>query len=153
MGQRAEVARPRPGTAGFTLLELIVTLLVLALAVGVVAPTVGRSTETVRARAQVAGFCALLRHAREQAISDRRRYTVVVDPVARRVSVLADAELSEVRPLPEPLAVAANPPAALSVRFEPHGVSSGGDFQLTSGRASYRVTVDPLTGRVRADRR
>jgi general secretion pathway protein H len=152
MGQRAEVAWPRPGSAGFTLLELVVTLLVLALAVGVVAPTVARSTETVRARSQVARFCALLRHAREQAISDHRRYTVVVDPIARRVSVLADAEVSEVRALPEPLVVEANPPAALSVRFEAYGVSSGGDFRLTSGHVSYRVTVDALTGRVRTDR-
>ncbi|MBI1847999.1 MAG: GspH/FimT family protein [Candidatus Rokubacteria bacterium] len=153
MGQRAEVTAARSGPAGFTLIELVVTLLVLALAAAVVAPAVGRSMETIRARAQVAGFAALLRHSREQAVSTHRRYTVVVDPGARSVSVLADDEVREVRPLPASLVVEASPPPALSVRFEPQGVSSGGDFRLTSGRIAYRVTIDPLTSRVRTDRR
>src|SRR5947207_10897101 len=81
MGRRSEVAR------GFTLLELIVTLAVLALAVAVVTPAIGRGTEGLRARAEVASFAATLRHAREQAITTQRTYRVVVDPDARRVSV------------------------------------------------------------------
>jgi prepilin-type N-terminal cleavage/methylation domain-containing protein len=48
---------------GFTLLELIATLLVMALAVALAAPTIGRSTETIRMRAEVARFSAILRHA------------------------------------------------------------------------------------------
>ena len=64
---------------GFTLLELIVTLAVLALAVAVVTPAIGRGTDGLRARAEVAGFAATLRHAREQAITTQRPYRVVVD--------------------------------------------------------------------------
>jgi prepilin-type N-terminal cleavage/methylation domain-containing protein len=140
---------------GFTLLELIVTLIVIALAVGLTVPAIGRFTESIRARAEVAGFSAMLRHARERAIVTRTAQAVVIDITGRRVSRLAggpDGEVRQTRALSERLIVEADPPPALTVRFEPQGGSSGGDFRLTSGSIAYRVTVDPLTGRVRSSR-
>jgi len=118
-------------------------------------PTIGRSTESVRVRAEVAGFSAMLRHARERAIVTRTPQAVVIDPAARRVRRLAggpEGEVRESRPLSERLTVEADPPPALTVRFEPQGGSSGGDFRLASGAIVYRVTVDALTGRVRSAR-
>jgi prepilin-type N-terminal cleavage/methylation domain-containing protein len=151
MGRRPAVAHPE---GGFTLLELVVTLLVLALAVGIVLPTVGRSTDAIRGRAEVARFSAMLRHAREQAITTQRPHTFVVDPGTHRIAITAGAdEVRETRALPADLVVQAEPPPALSVRFEPHGVSSGGAFWVTAGTSRYLVTVDALTGRVRAARR
>ena len=149
MGQRHEV-----GSRGFTLLELIVALFVIALAVGLVAPVVGRSTDSLRGRADIARFSAMLRYARDQAITTRRGYAVVVDPIANRATIVAAPdEVRRTLPLPPELRVEANPPQTLTVRFEPNGVSSGGDFRLTTGGTRYRVTVDPLTGRVRVERR
>ena len=151
MGRRAALTASR----GFTLLELVVTLSVLALAVGFAVPTIGRSMEAIRARADVAGFAAMMRHARERAIVTRKSQAVVVDPAARRVSLLAggpDGDVRETRTLPERLTIEADPPPALVVRFEPQGGGSGGDFRLTSGPVVYRVTVDALTGRVRSTR-
>ena len=148
MGLRHEVS-----DRGFTLLELIVTLFVIALAVGLVIPAVGRGTLTLRERAEVARFSAMLRHARDQAITTRRGHAVVLDPGAHRATLVADPdEVKQAYGLPPDLAVEPNPPTALSIRFEPSGVSSGGDFHLTTGRTRYRVTVDPLTGRVRLAR-
>lgn len=147
MGQQPEV-----DARGFTLLELIVTLLVLALAISLAGPAIGRSTETLRVRAEVAHFAALLRHAREQAITTRQPHAFVVDPAAHRVSIMAGDEVRESRALPPDLRVDADPLPAVSVRFEPYGVSSGGNFRLTSGALHYRVIVDPLTGRVRTNR-
>jgi general secretion pathway protein H len=138
---------------GYTLLELIVSLLVIALAVGLVIPAVGRGTETLRGRSEVAGFSAMLRHARDQAISTRRGHAVVVDPANRRASIVAAPdEVRQARPWPADLEIRANPPEALTVRFDPSGVSSGGDFRLVTRSVQYRVTVDALTGRVRAER-
>jgi prepilin-type N-terminal cleavage/methylation domain-containing protein len=151
MGLRAALTTSR----GFSLLELVVTLSVLALAVGFAVPTIARSTEAIRARADVAGFAAMMRHARERAIVTRKSQAVVVDPRARRVSLLAggpDGDVRETRALPERLTIEADPPPALVVRFEPQGGGSGGDFRLTSGTVVYRVTVDALTGRVRSTR-
>ena len=151
MGRGEAISNQR----GFTLLELVITLLVIALAVGLTVPAIGRSTESLRVRAEVAGFSAMLRHARERAIVTRTPQAVVIDPAAHRVSRRAggpEGEVRETRPLSERLTVAAEPPPALTVRFEPQGGSSGGDFRLASGGVVYRVTVDALTGRVRSAR-
>lgn len=147
MGDRAQVA-----SGGFTLAELVVTLLVLGLAVALAGPVVGRTVETVRARAEVARFSATLRHAREQAIATRRAHAVIVDPAEHRLRVVAGEEVRASRALPADLRVEGQSPAGLGVRFEPNGVSTGGDFRLTSGAIRYHVTVDPLTGRVRVER-
>jgi prepilin-type N-terminal cleavage/methylation domain-containing protein len=136
---------------GFTLLELVVTLMVLALALAVVGPTIGRTTDTIRTRAEVARFSALFRHAREQAITTQRPHELIVDPAAHRVTLRAGDEVRQTRSLPEHLTVQAEA-AALTVRFEPHGTTSGGDFRVASGNTRYRVTVDALTGRVRTAR-
>ncbi len=140
---------------GFTLLELIVTLFVLLLVAGLAVPVVGRSSDAIKARAEVAGFSAVLRHARERAITSRESHTVVIDPAGHKMTVFlggADGEVRETRPLPERLTVEATPPPALTVRFEPQGTSSGADYKVTTGSAVYRVTVDPITGRVKNTR-
>jgi Tfp pilus assembly protein FimT len=130
-----------------------VTLLVLALAVGLVAPAVGRSTQAIRARAEVSRFAALLRHTREQAITSRQPQVLVIDPAEHRVIIgTGDKDAKETLPLPANLTITGNPPQALTVRFEPHGVSSGGEFLAQSGDVRFRVTIDPLTGRVRSVR-
>lgn len=150
MGQHREVAAHH--SRGFTLLELVLTLFVVALAVALAVPAIGRTTETIRARADVAAFTALLRHAREQAITTRQRLSVVVDPAERRVTIASAEAVRETRALPPRVRLEASPPPALTVRFDPGGSSTGGAFRLTSGPVSYRVTVDAVTGRVRAQR-
>ena len=148
MGQQSEIE-----SRGFTLLELIVTLLVVAVAVGLVAPAIGRSTEAVRARAEVAGFAATLRRAREQAITKRQQHTVVVNPVSRLQTVMTgEDEVQWTHALSARLTIEAATPDGLTVRFEPQGTSSGGEFRVTSGAVTYRVTVDAVTGRVRNHR-
>jgi general secretion pathway protein H len=148
MGQQ-----PKVDARGFTLLELIVTLVVVAVAVGLVAPAIGRSTETLRARAEVAGFSATFRHAREQAITTRQQFTVVVNPPSHLLTVTTgEDEVRWTRALSSRVEIKAETPSALTVRFEPQGTSSGGAYRLTSGKISYRVTVDPVTGRVRNQR-
>lgn len=140
---------------GFTLLELIVTLAIMAVVMALVMPAVGRGTESVRMRAEVAGFAALLRHARERAIVSQKPQAVVVEVNNQRVSVRAggpDGEVRETRALPERLTVEATPPPALTVQFDSRGSSSGGDFRLSSGTITWRITVDALTGRVRSSR-
>jgi type IV fimbrial biogenesis protein FimT len=138
---------------GFTLLELLVTLLVLAVVVGLGLPTVGRSADTIRSRAEVARFAAVLRRAREEAITSRQARDVVVDPGAGRVRIMAGPDqVREAWTLPGGLTVQAATPEALTVRFEAYGVSSGGEYRLTTGTSHWRVVVDPLTGRVRTTR-
>jgi general secretion pathway protein H len=145
MGKQSEI-----GARGFTLLELIVTLLIVAIAVGLVAPAIGRSTEAVRTRAEVAGFSATFRHAREQAITTQQPFTVVVNPSSRLQTVTTgEDEVRWTRTFSARLTIEAETPSALTVRFEPQGNSSGGEFRLSAGTAAYRVTINAVTGRVK----
>ena len=116
------------GRRGFTLLELIVTLFVVALVTAIAVPTIGRSTEAVRVRADVAAFSAMLRHARERAITTRKAHAVVVDPGAHRMNIVTgrgEGEVGESRALPERLEIVATPPPALTVRFDPQAKGLG----------------------------
>ncbi|HEX3175778.1 MAG TPA: GspH/FimT family pseudopilin [Methylomirabilota bacterium] len=145
----------RRNSSGFTLLELIVTLFVILLTIGLAVPVIGRSSDTIRARADVAAFSAVLRHARELAIANRLSHSVVIDPAAHKMTVVtggSDGEVKETRVLPERVTVEATPPPALTIRFEPEGTSSGADYRVTAGGIAYRVTVDPITGRVKNTR-
>jgi general secretion pathway protein H len=148
MGQQ-----PKVDARGFTLLELIVTLVVIAVAAGLVAPAIGRSTESLRVRAEVAGFSATFRHAREQAITMRQAFTVQVNLANRLLTVTTgEDEVRWTRALSKRVELRADTPGSLAVRFEPQGTSSGGAFHLMSGKIVYRVTVDAVTGRVRNQR-
>lgn len=142
----------RAGLRGFTLIELAVTLLVLALAAAVVVPSVGRSVESVRARAEISGFAAYLRAAREQAITRGEAQSVRLDPESRSLMITAagsDAVRSS-RSFNYLLQIEPDPPEAPAVvTFAPLGYSSGGTFRIvTPGNRQYFVIVEPLTGRV-----
>src|SRR5207247_9521482 len=114
----------------------------------------GLSAYAGRSGAAVAGVSAFRRHARDRASASRVSHTVVIDPTHRTMTVLAgpEAEVRETRPLPERMTVEATPQAAFSVRFEPQGMSSGAEYRVKAGDVVYRVTVDPVTGRVKNTR-
>ncbi len=136
---------------GFTLLELILVLSIMALVAGLALPAVGRGVDTLQLRADVAAFSAFLRYAREQAITKREAHEVRVDPDAHLLTLTtAGGELPRTsRRLSPRVAIKPETRAGLSITFSPRGVSSGGSFRLVGadGRG-YRVLVDPLTGRV-----
>jgi general secretion pathway protein H len=141
------------GGPGFSLIELVLVLFVLALATAIALPVVGRTSEAVRVRTQVAGFSATLRHAREQAVATQQPYRVEINPAEHRLTVVAgEDDVRLTRFLSPQLTVQAVAAPSLTVAFEPHGVSTGGDFRLSSGDIVYFVSVDPLTGRVRVSR-
>ena len=141
----------RPRSRGFTLIELAVTLLVLSLAAAVVVPGLGRSIENVRARAEISGFAAYLRAAREQAITRGEAQAVRLEPETRSLVITAagsDAVRSS-RSFTYLARIEADPPDASVVTFAPLGFSNGGTFHIfTPGNRHYLVIVDPMTGRV-----
>jgi prepilin-type N-terminal cleavage/methylation domain-containing protein len=143
--------RPSKTTSGFTLIELAVTLLVFSLATAVVVPGIGRSIESVRARAEISGFAAYLRAAREQAIVRGEAQAVRLDPVTRSLFITtADSEaVRSSRSFTYLIRIEPDPPQALAVTFAPLGFSSGATYHiLASNNRRYVITVDPLTGRV-----
>jgi general secretion pathway protein H len=141
-----------PGIApGFTLMEVVLVLFILALAASVVVPAAGRGADAVRARAEVSAFAAFLRHAREQAVTRGEAHEVRLDPDARRL-VLTAGEPETVRAsrqLSREIRIEPASPAALTLRFLPQGHSTGGSFRIeAAGSRVYTVTVEAFTGRV-----
>jgi prepilin-type N-terminal cleavage/methylation domain-containing protein len=134
---------------GFTLIELVVTLFVLALAVGVAAPSIARGVDTVRTRAEAAGIATFLRAAREHAVTRNRAYEVRVRTDEGLVELRSGDAVSATRRLAPGLRVTADPPAARVITFLPQGLSSGGRLRVEMpGRRAYLISVDALTGRV-----
>lgn len=136
---------------GFTLIELAVTIMVLAIASAFIAPSIGRSLDGVRARAEVSGFAGFLRAAREQAVTRREPHEVRLDPESRTLAIWTEGARTarSTRSFSYLLSIEANPPTAKTVKFQPQGLSSGGTFHLVApGARRYVVTVDVITGRV-----
>jgi prepilin-type N-terminal cleavage/methylation domain-containing protein len=144
-------------TRGFSLVELVVVLAILATAVAVVAPGVGRAADGVRARAEVGAIAAFLRSAREQAVSRHQALEVQVDGerhtlVMRQAGQAGEAGVRATRAVSPLLRIAASP-LPPHVTFLPHGMSTGARFAIaTPGRRTYVITVDALTGRVSTER-
>ncbi len=143
---------------GFSLMELVVVLAVLAIAAAVVAPGVGRTADGVRARAEVGAVAAFLRSAREHAVSRQQAIEVRVDDethtlVMRQAGHTGEAAVQATRAISSLLRIAADPPPP-RVTFLAHGMSTGARFAIaTPGPRAYVITVDALTGRVSTERR
>jgi prepilin-type N-terminal cleavage/methylation domain-containing protein len=136
---------------GFTLVELAVTLMVLVLAAFLIAPSVGRGLDGLRARADVSGFSRYLRAAREQAVTRGQPQQVRLEDDGRTLAMLSGdpATARSSRHFAFLLGIEPEPPSARTVTFQPQGLSSGGAFYLLApGNRRYLVTVDPVTGRV-----
>ena len=144
-------------TRGYSLMELVVVLAILAVAAAVVGPAVGRTADDVRVRAELAGLAAFLRTAREQAATRQQTLEVTLDPEARvlllrRAGREGEAGVQASRVVSSVLRVASDP-AMPRLTFLPHGMSSGARFTIEApGPRVYVITVDPLTGRVTTQR-
>ncbi|HKW92354.1 MAG TPA: GspH/FimT family pseudopilin [Methylomirabilota bacterium] len=127
---------------GYTLIEAVVVLFVLALAAAVAGPSIERGLGAVRLRAEVAGVASFLRAARERAISQHTALDVDVDRDGRTLVLKASAAESgkdgeavrAVRRLSF-VRVEVDPSRARTVTFYAYGLSSGGHFRLEALRA------------------
>jgi general secretion pathway protein H len=130
----------REARHGFTLLELLVVLVIIALAGSIIAFGVGGGLENMRLRAASKQLLAIMRHARDQAASLKTKTSVEVDQETRRVLFQGGKGDYE---LPEDVLVKEK----TTIEFFPSGGSSGGEVVLENRRGrSYRVKVDRLTG-------
>jgi len=141
---------------GFTLIELIVVLLVLAIGAGLVRMQfgVGRASDVLQATAyQVASRC---RAARLAAIRRGTPAMVLIDLANR--TVRSDGGRAPVG-VPPNIAIHAQTsrgeqlsPSVAGIRFLPDGSSSGGTLRLEAGPRAYEIRVNWFTGRVSVER-
>jgi len=146
-------AGPRSASAGVTLLELLIVLVIMAIAAAIVYPMFGGSgVSTGELKSAARQVAAGLRLARSEALATRKETRVLLDLEQRSFRIDRDAY---VHPLPKTIEVKlftaqsdlVNDRVG-AIRFFADGGSNGGRVTLASGARKYEIDVDWLTGRV-----
>jgi len=134
---------------GFTLVELMVVLVIIALVMGLVATSMTRSISGAQARAASRNLVASLRYTRARAIIDKQEQVFQVDTENRSYQAPGRRQID----LPEGVDVTittarseVTSEAVSGIRFFPDGGSTGGHIELTVNDREYRVNVAWLTG-------
>ena len=138
--------------SGFTLLEMMVVLVIAAIAYAVLlsAPLGKASAADLKAAART--LASGLRQAQTTAMATRKDAVLTIDVESREYVTSLD---TTPRKLPDNLELklyAAQSEVSSerrgSIRFYPDGSSTGGRITVASGERKYLVDVDWLTGRV-----
>jgi general secretion pathway protein H len=138
--------------AGFTLLEMIAAIALIALAASIVVPRLGANRQAMKVRATAIELASNLKITRSAALSRNADAVLVIDTAKRKYSASG-----AVKPklIPRDVALTFEAQAAESprtseggFRFRPDGSSSGGRIKLKSGTDAAMITVDWLTGAV-----
>jgi general secretion pathway protein H len=140
-------------SAGFTVLELLVVLALLALVGAVALPQLARPSDNVRLQAAARELVGALRVTRSTAIARNTALALVVDvdarafesPVVARKSLSSDIALKLTVAEPERAT-----PARGGIRFFADGSSTGGDLTLRLRDQEARICVSWLTGKPEA---
>lgn len=143
-------SRTRPSrNRGFTLLEVLLVLFLLALVMGLVGVSLSGRVSAAEARESARQVMAGLRWTRTRAILDKQEHVFVVDAENRTWQ----APEREAVTLPEGVEVVLTTARseltgenAGGIRFFPDGGSTGGHVDLVVRGRTHRVDVAWLTG-------
>lgn len=138
--------------AGFTLLEILVVLAMMALVYAMVPAMISGKGSTTEMRAAARHVAAGLRKARSEAVAGHQESTLTVDVDKHLFRISGDKREYA---LPESAEISVYTAQAevvqdkvASIRFYPDGSSTGGAVGLTRGDTKFRVDIDWLTGSV-----
>lgn len=137
------------GSRGFTLVELMVVMIIIALIMGLVATSFSRSISGAEARAASRNLVASLRYTRAMAIIRKSEQVFQVDTENR--SYQAPGRKLIVLPNGVDITITTarseiTSEAVSGIRFFPDGGSTGGHIELTVNGREYRVNIAWLTG-------
>jgi general secretion pathway protein H len=147
------VLNTRPAAQqGFTLIELLLVITIVAMLVGLAAPSISRSLPGVQLKSAAREIAAALRHARDTAITRQHQTVISIDIKNRVYSTSNDNKLHH---LPDKIDIKVlgaeqeSPSETIGgVRFYPDGSSTGGQITLSLDQRHYEIEVDWLLGKV-----
>jgi len=145
---------------GFTLLELMMVVLVIALVLAVSYPSLSRGSTALHLRATGRDVLNTFRYAREKAVTEQAAWRVTVD-LQKQELVLSDNLGDQSRRYVPPgdviidrIRLGGNEAmdGPVIVRFLPNGSSDHAEIILRSGTGSFlRIISDPITGGARIE--
>jgi Tfp pilus assembly protein FimT len=134
------------GPAGFTIMDLIVTMVILATLLGIAYPIIGQITAGYRLRGASREVATDLQFARLLAVKENKSYQVVCSSNSYQVVRVSDGFVAKGRSFsvdyPE---VSLNAPA---ITFNSRGISSSSTVTVSNSAKTKNITVDS-TGRVK----
>jgi general secretion pathway protein H len=137
---------------GFTLLEIVCVLAIIALLAAVLLPFIPHETSRSRLQAYALQAATLLKADRNAAIRNRTNVATVVDAQAR--AIRSGASRAVIR-IPDDVRFDALLPqscrqrtALSTIDFFANGTSCGGTIALTRFDAGFEIRVNWLTGRI-----
>jgi general secretion pathway protein H len=137
--------------AGFSLIEMLVVITILALAGSIAMAKLHNPPNRIKIEAAGRNVAAIMRLAHARAVAGNRQAVVMVDVASRFISF----EKSTRFELPDAISLkltVARPErlgeSVAGIRFFPDGTSTGGDIDISSGQDVAHIAVNWLTGAV-----
>ena len=149
-----KTARPRRAAAGFSLIELVAVLTLIAVVAGMGVFSLSRNLAGVKTRSAVRDLTAALRYTRGQAIVRHEQRALEIDVEQRSYQAPGRSPVQLPYGLDMKLLTAAREQVGASkglIRFFPDGSSSGGRVTLDRDGHEWRVDIAWLTGEVRME--
>jgi general secretion pathway protein H len=136
--------------AGFTLLEMMVVLAILALTLTVVPVHLMNATGGQALKSDVRMLISALNYARTKAISSNMPVALALDRENMRLTINGSQQVGLLSKTTTFGIVGQSLQAGTPtvVQFYPEGGSSGGELLLSYERDEYRISVNWLTGAV-----
>jgi general secretion pathway protein H len=139
-----------PGKDGFTLIEMVCVLAVVAMLAAILLPRASRETSQPRLEAYAIEAAAILKADRTAAMKTGRQIATSIEANLRSIRSGATGQALHVADdvvvtalLPERCS---DRPALSAVSFFPNGMSCGGSIVLSRGDHRYEIRINWLTG-------
>jgi len=137
---------------GFTLLELVVVLFVVALGFSVIGLNLSSGSDSTQIKAAARDVVSALRYARGQALMTHQETTVALNLSDNSYTVTGRDKLYHIPETIDLTVVTAQTEltggGAASIRFFGDGSSTGGRITLERGNAAWKIDINWLTGQI-----
>lgn len=139
------------GSAGFTLLELLVVLTIFALSLAIVGPSVSSGLTGLKMKTSARTVAASLNHARNRAQGSGATYYAEIS--AGKVALSSRGEKGVFKEVVMDGEVSLKAEGASVIAFYPAGGSSGGSVEIMDSgkKVFFRLTVEPTTAMVKIE--
>jgi general secretion pathway protein H len=149
--RRRRPCRPAAAGRGFSLIELVAVMALIAIVVTTMAFGLSRGLKGTQVRAASRDMAAAMRYTRGQAIVKREERSLVIDVDGKTYTAPGKAPVK----LPEDMDISVlaarieqTDEQAVGIRFFPDGSSTGGRVRLIADQREWVVNVAWLTGEI-----